>query len=148
MWDTGPGIAADKQREIFEEFRRLEPRDASGERGLGLGLAIAERIAQRLDHRLSLRSWPGRGSVFAITVPLGQASKIAPPPLRESRHAGDRIAGATVLCVDNEPAVLAGMEALLGNWGCRVIGARDRASALLGRPPTRSARTAADGLPP
>jgi len=130
VWDTGPGIPADKQREIFEEFRRLEPRDASGERGLGLGLAIAERIAQRLGHRLSLRSWPGHGSVFAITVPLGQASKIAPPPLREPRHASDRIAGATVFCVDNEPAVLAGMEALLGNWGCRVIGARDHETAL------------------
>ena len=130
VWDTGPGIPEDQQREIFEEFRRLEAQDAGGERGLGLGLAIAERIAQRLDHRLGLRSWPGRGSVFAITVPLGEAARIAPPPRPEIRRSSDRVTGATVLCVDNEPAVLAGMEALLGNWGCRVIGARDRDSAL------------------
>jgi Na+/proline symporter/signal transduction histidine kinase len=130
VWDTGPGIPADKQREIFEEFRRLEAQEPGGERGLGLGLAIAERIAQRLGHRLSLRSWPGRGSVFAITVPLGERARIAPPPRQEFRRSSDRVAGALVLCLDNEPSVLAGMEALLGNWGCRVIGVRDRAAAL------------------
>jgi Na+/proline symporter/CheY-like chemotaxis protein len=130
VWDSGPGIPADKQREIFEEFRRLDAQDAGGERGLGLGLAIAERIAQRLGHRLGLRSWPGRGSVFAITVPLGEKARIAPPPRPEIRRSSDRVAGATVLCLDNEPAVLAGMEALLGNWGCRVLGARDRDAAL------------------
>ena len=130
VWDSGPGIPADKQREIFEEFRRLDAQDAGGERGLGLGLAIAERIAQRLDHRLSLRSWPGQGSVFAITIPLGEAARIAPPPRPEIRRSSDRVGGATVLCLDNEPAVLAGMEALLGNWGCRVIGVRDRDAAL------------------
>jgi len=131
VWDTGLGIAEDKQREIFEEFHRLEPQDAGGERGLGLGLAIVERIAQRLGHPLSLRSRPGRGSVFSITVPLGQAARIAPAPPRESRRGSDRIAGATVFCVDNEPAVLAAMQALLGNWGCPVIAARDREAALL-----------------
>lgn len=130
VWDTGPGIAEDQRQVIFEEFRRLETHDAGGERGLGLGLAIAERIAQRLDHRLDLRSWPGRGSVFSITVPLGQAARIAPAPRPEFRRSSDHVAGATVLCVDNEPAVLAGMEALLGNWGCRVIGVRDRAGAV------------------
>jgi Na+/proline symporter/signal transduction histidine kinase/PAS domain-containing protein len=130
VWDTGPGIPQDKQREIFEEFRRLEAQEPGGERGLGLGLAIAERIAQRLGHRLSLRSWPGRGSVFAITVPLGERGRIAPPPRQEFRRSSDRVGGALVLCLDNEPAVLAGMEALLGNWGCRVIGVRDRAAAL------------------
>jgi len=130
VWDSGPGIPADKQREIFEEFRRLDAQDAGGERGLGLGLAIAERIAQRLGHRLSLRSWPGRGSVFAITVPLGERARIAPPPRPEIRRSSDRVAGATVLCLDNEPAVLAGMEALLANWGCRVLGVRDRDAAL------------------
>ncbi|MDR3419221.1 MAG: PAS domain-containing hybrid sensor histidine kinase/response regulator [Nevskia sp.] len=130
VWDSGPGIPPDKQREIFEEFRRLDTQDAGGERGLGLGLAIAERIAQRLGHPLSLRSWPGKGSVFGITVPLGEAARIAPPPRPAIRRSSDRVAGATVLCLDNEPAVLAGMVALLGNWGCRVLGMRDRAEAL------------------
>lgn len=129
VWDSGTGIPEDKRREIFEEFRRLEAQDMRGERGLGLGLAIAERIAQRLGHDLELRSWPGRGSVFSITVPLAAAARVASPRL-EHRHAGSQLVGASVLCLENEPAVLAAMEALLGSWGCNVTGVRDREAAL------------------
>ena len=129
VWDTGPGIPPDKQAEIFEEFRRLEPPYSSAERGLGLGLAIAERIARVLDHTLSLRSWPGRGSVFAISVPRGERTAIAvPPPI--AAHAPDRLAGSLIICLENEPAVLAGIETLLTDWGCRVLAVRDRASAV------------------
>src|SRR5262249_41215551 len=56
VWDTGPGIPQERHAEIFEEFRRIEVRDAVGERGLGLGLAIADRTARLLNHPLSLRS--------------------------------------------------------------------------------------------
>ncbi|HVT35964.1 MAG TPA: PAS-domain containing protein, partial [Nevskiaceae bacterium] len=97
VWDTGPGIAPERQREIFEEFRRLEVRDAHGQRGLGLGLAIVERIARLLDHPLGLRSQPGRGSVFSVTVPRGIATARAAPARRSSQPRG-RVAGARVLC--------------------------------------------------
>lgn len=128
VWDTGPGIAAEKQQEIFEEFRRLDLDETRGARGLGLGLAIADRIARILEHPLSLRSRPGRGSVFAITVPLGDAARVAAP--RPAPMAGhDRLEGARVLCLDNEPAVLAGLESLLSGWGCIVLAARDAAQA-------------------
>src|SRR5690606_36035711 len=63
--DTGPGIAESDQQLIFEEFRRLD----RGGQGLGLGLAIAERIARLLDHPLHLRSAMGRGTAFRIDVP-------------------------------------------------------------------------------
>lgn len=131
VWDTGPGIPERQQREIFEEFRRLDTRDGGGaERGLGLGLAIADRLARLLGHRLALRSWPGRGSVFSLTVPLGEAQAVvaakSATPLRRS---SDRMVGLRVLCIDNEPAVLEGLQALLGSWGCQVICARDRRDA-------------------
>lgn len=129
VWDTGPGIPREKQREIFEEFRRLQTTDAGGERGLGLGLAIAERIARVLNHALTLRSWPGRGSVFAVTVPLGNRALVSAPRRRADPRELGSMSGAIVLCLENEPAVLAGMKALLGGWGCEVIGAADGATA-------------------
>jgi Na+/proline symporter/CheY-like chemotaxis protein len=129
VWDTGPGIAPALQQAVFEEFRRLDTEAAGGERGLGLGLAIAERLSRLLGHPLGLRSWPGRGSVFTITVPLGRRAALAAPAPAAPRHRQDRIAGARVLVLDNEPAVLDGMRALLSGWGCTVIAARDLAEA-------------------
>ncbi|HEV7138857.1 MAG TPA: sensor histidine kinase, partial [Steroidobacteraceae bacterium] len=69
VWDTGPGIAAEHHRRIFLEFQRLDSGGESAERGAGLGLAIVERIAKRLGHRIGLRSRVGRGSVFSVEVP-------------------------------------------------------------------------------
>jgi signal transduction histidine kinase/CheY-like chemotaxis protein len=130
VWDSGPGIPEDKRKEIFEEFRRLDEFDGDQERGLGLGLAIADRIAGMLGHPLSLRSWLGRGSVFAISVPLGDRAAVALPRPDTSNLAEDRLAGRCILCLENEPAVLSGIEALLSSWGCRTVAVRDRESAM------------------
>jgi K+-sensing histidine kinase KdpD len=51
---------------IFEEFKRLDSHQTRAEKGLGLGLAIADGLCRVLDHRLSVRSWPGKGSVFSV----------------------------------------------------------------------------------
>jgi Na+/proline symporter/signal transduction histidine kinase/CheY-like chemotaxis protein len=128
VWDTGPGVPAEALTVIFEEFRRLDQASPWGEKGLGLGLSICERIARALDHHLTVRSTPGRGSVFAIRVPR------AAPPLRavdgsRGRVRGAALAGLTVLCLDDDPDVLDGMAALLGRWGVTVIGARSIAEA-------------------
>jgi Na+/proline symporter/signal transduction histidine kinase len=131
--DSGPGIAPERQQEIFEEFRRLQSVDAGGERGLGLGLAIAERSARLLGHAIGLRSIPGRGSVFWVRVPLGNAAGVRsapPPPLEASKAFG----GVTVMCIENEADVLAGLRALLESWGCRVLACRDLETALQAAP--------------
>jgi Na+/proline symporter/CheY-like chemotaxis protein len=124
VWDTGPGIAEHEQALIFEEFRRL----SHGGQGLGLGLAIAERIARLLGHPLSLRSVPGRGTVFAIEVPTCPAPL---QPLDAQRRAPDPVPQRQrVLVVDNDAAVLRGMQALLGGWNCEVLPAQGFADAL------------------
>ena len=116
VWDTGPGIAASDREVIFEEFRRL---GHSGE-GLGLGLAIAERIARLLDHRLRLESQVGRGTMFAIEVPLSAPMDLPPPLAAVAEIALPR---RRLLVVDNDPAVLRAMQDLLGGWQAEVLAA-------------------------
>jgi signal transduction histidine kinase len=118
VWDTGPGIAPEYQQRIFEEFERL-PGASAGHEGLGLGLSIVQRIGQLLGHPVGVTSTPGRGSVFRITVPLGEvqaAPQLPPPtPVRDPQ-----LLGVPVLCIDNEEVIQAGMRALLEQWGCQV----------------------------
>jgi CheY-like chemotaxis protein/anti-sigma regulatory factor (Ser/Thr protein kinase) len=131
VWDTGPGIPESQQRAIFEEFRRFDGSSPWGERGLGLGLSICDRIARLLGHELSLRSRPGRGSVFKVRVPLGSAAPVeaAAPPQPPMAAAPSSLVGLTVLCVDNEPEILTGMSALMTRWGVNVLTAANVADA-------------------
>jgi signal transduction histidine kinase/CheY-like chemotaxis protein len=126
--DTGPGIPRAKQGLIFKEFHRLEE-TAATVRGLGLGLSIVERIAKVLGAPMRLESAPGRGSTFAVTLPITAPT---PRPIRQDRtpsFAGS-IDGCLVLCIDNERPVLEGMQALLSGWGCRVLLAESSARAV------------------
>lgn len=126
VWDHGPGIPPDKLQVIFEEFKRLDSHQTRAEKGLGLGLAIADRLCKVLGHRLEVRSWPGKGSVFSVSVPL--ARQPAPAPLNGHKvETPQQLNGAQVLCVDNEDSILTGMNSLLSRWGCRVLTARSRA---------------------
>lgn len=128
VWDNGPGIPADKQETIFDEFSRLDHSRTAREQGLGLGLAIARGIALVLGHNLTLRSWPGAGSVFAITLNLATrpvaTTQVAAPTQRDSQLEGIR-----VLCIDNESDILIAMHSLLGRWGCEVVCAQSLAQA-------------------
>jgi Na+/proline symporter/signal transduction histidine kinase/CheY-like chemotaxis protein len=130
--DNGPGIARDKQAVIFDEFVRLQPEDEGPreERGLGLGLAIVDRIARMLDLPVALASAPGKGSTFSVTVPRVAAVVTAPvaPPVQQSLPSIE--AESFVLCLDNEARVREAMAALLGGWGCNVATAATPAEAL------------------
>lgn len=128
VWDTGRGIAADQLQHIFLEFSQLDVERASERKGVGLGLAIVERIATLLEAPLKVRSWPGRGSVFSIRVPLSQAA-VAPRSRLAASPVGDPLPGRRVLVVDNESSILHSMSALLSQWGCQVLCAHDWAEA-------------------
>jgi Na+/proline symporter/signal transduction histidine kinase len=126
--DTGPGIPRSKRTIIFKEFQRLEE-TASGVRGLGLGLSIVERIGKVLGHSIGLQSMPGRGSTFSVELPAAEARAAGEPGTTVTPSVG-RMVGLTVLCIDNEPAVLRGMQTLLEGWGCSVVTAHSAADAV------------------
>ena len=121
VWDTGPGIAEEQRARIFDEFQRLDRPSPWGEKGLGLGLSICDRIAHILDHRLELSSRVGRGSRFAVIVPRVDAVPPRRRAITQPAAVAERLP-LTVLCLDNDPAILDGMRALLTRWGvdCRV----------------------------
>ena len=123
VWDTGPGIPEAKQTEIFQEFRRLDQtsRHRESEKGLGLGLSIAERMSRVLDHPLKVRSWEGYGTAFSVSVPTVAAQATADQPAEPGRRAGNKLAGTRIVCIDNESLILEGMAAMLGGWGCEVF---------------------------
>ena len=129
VYDTGLGIPVSKKRAIFQEFHRLD-QGAKVARGLGLGLSIVERIARVLNHKIAINSALGRGSQFSVEVPLSAAI----PASQHQRVAREidrvQLSGVTVLCIDNDLAILDGMETLLGGWGCRVFKAPDLAAAI------------------
>ncbi|MBK4995453.1 PAS domain S-box protein [Pseudomonas sp. S37] len=130
VWDTGRGIAQDRLQAIFLEFNQLDVGRAADRKGVGLGLAIVERIAKILGYRIEVRSWPGRGSMFSIQVPLGKA---LPLPVHQAvplPSAGNPLPGRRLLVLDNEVSILESMGALLGQWGCEVVTATDQAGAL------------------
>jgi CheY-like chemotaxis protein/anti-sigma regulatory factor (Ser/Thr protein kinase) len=131
VYDTGPGIPAHQQQRIYGEFHRLEQGSPWGEKGLGLGLSICDRLARLLTHELSLRSRPGKGSGFGVRVARDTRS-LQPHYAVSHVPIADPIGlkGLRVLCVDNDSAILDGMEALLGGWGVLVLKARGSGDAL------------------
>ncbi len=126
--DTGIGIPQSRQRAVFKEFHRLD-QGARVARGVGLGLSIVERIGRVLDCEVLLQSAPERGSRFSVEVP--RAAVVAgQPAARTPRPEAGSLADTVVLCIDNERAILDGMQRLLSGWGCRVLTALDLAEAL------------------
>ena len=121
VWDSGIGIAEDRLEEIFQEFKRGDVQRPNQDRGLGLGLAIVEKIAGILGHRIQVRSWPGKGSMFAIEVPLSATAPKPLPCLDMSEPMLERLRGARVWVLDNDAAICAGMRTLLEGWGCCVV---------------------------
>ena len=132
VWDTGLGIPPEHQRAVFAEFKRLD-QGARMARGLGLGLSIVERLGRVLEHAVGLRSRPGKGSVFFVTAPLGQAplKPRAAPGAPEPVAAGEPLDGLKVMAIDNEPRVLEGLRVLLTRWGCLVATAHGLEEAIV-----------------
>ena len=129
--DTGVGIAERDQKAVFGEFHRLSDGAAQMKRGLGLGLAIVDRIARLLGHEVTLRSELGHGSCFEVLVPRVQARRPdgAKPAAAEQRAASS-VDGQFIVCIDNEKDILDGMHGLLSKWGARPLTASNQQEAL------------------
>jgi len=130
VWDSGVGIDQADEQAIFQEFHRLDYAQRLDERGLGLGLAICDRIARMLNHRIDLHSRPGHGSCFSVVVPLASPDAVA-----EKTQPADvpgepaKLEDLIVLVIDNEPEILEGMQMLLSHWGCQVMLAANQLEA-------------------
>ncbi len=116
VWDTGIGIEPDQLKAVFREFHQLGNPERDREKGLGLGLAIVDGLARALGHELSVRSIPGRGSVFRLRLPNAHATVVSDPPQAVVRAV--RRLDVHVLVIDDDAAVRHGMQHLLQSWGC------------------------------
>ena len=121
VWDCGPGIPAEQQQAIFDEFVQLDNPGRDRRKGLGLGLSIVQRLNQLLGCQLSLISRMGCGTCFRLVVPEGMPlpQQNGAPLTHEER--GYRLQGAVVLVVDDDPDVLAATRDLLSGWKCAVL---------------------------
>lgn len=120
IWDTGAGISTEAREDIFQEFYQVGNPGRDRSQGLGLGLAIVRRLTTLLDHRLSLQSTLGKGSVFRIGVPLAGAGDVAPEEDEDDVAPGD-LAHGLILVIDDETAIQEAMTSLLESWGHTVI---------------------------
>jgi PAS domain S-box-containing protein len=138
VWDTGIGIPAAELRNIFREFHQVGNQGRDRRQGLGLGLAIVERLANLLGHRVEVHSEEGKGSMFAVELPL------AVVPIAQDRprqlQLGLATTGAAILIVEDEPDVRESLRLLLESWGHFVVAASSGEDAIrrlpaLGRRP-------------
>lgn len=129
-----------RQKVIFEEFKRLDSHQTRAEKGLGLGLAIADGFCRVLEHPLNVRSWPHRGTVFSVSVPLG--NPVEPKIVVPEEPAAPTTQSLVVLCIDNEDSILVGMHSLLSRWGMQSV---DGAQPAGMRTPGRRRRDTATG---
>lgn len=120
VWDTGPGVPADRLADIFREFVQLRSAARDRSRGFGLGLSIARRMADLLRHEISVISRVGRGSCFRLRLPLAQPAAQR-PGIAAVGKAGREIAGSFVVFVDDERELRDAMALLLARWGCHAI---------------------------
>jgi len=150
VWDTGRGIPQDKQQEVFSEFFRLNDKNHIDDRGLGIGLTIAQRATALLGHSLTVQSKLGIGSCFSLNVPIANEVSVFPtivantgisdrikgpfvlnvpmanginafPTIAGSAGTSDRLKGAFVLVVDDDKTVVEGTRLLLQSRGSHVI---------------------------
>lgn len=126
--DTGIGIAAADEAAIWKPYVQLGQVDRERERGLGLGLYLVRGIIGRLPgHAISLRSNPGRGSCFTVTLPAFRAEGVAlPEPAMVSQlslPALEPLQGARVLLVEDDREARCAIAALIEQWGVEVVAA-------------------------
>jgi signal transduction histidine kinase len=140
IYDTGPGIPEDQRQKIFDEFYRFGSPDRDGRAGLGLGLAIVERLSRLLKLSIQVTSTVGRGSRFTVVVPRTAARAENDATPMTSPVVTDAINGRLIVIIEDDPLVLDGMGGLLRGWGCHVVSASSSIGALAGigdsdRPP-------------
>ena len=130
VWDSGIGIPEDQRKNVFGEFYQLADPERSRRGGLGLGLAIVDRLCRLLDHGLEVTSTLGRGSRFSVSLPLAAALPQSIEHAIAHKAITDPVRGKVILVIDNDALVLDAMHGLLRSWGCCVVTAESDTSLL------------------
>ncbi|MEH2563083.1 MASE1 domain-containing protein [Bradyrhizobium sp. AZCC 2289] len=131
VWDSGPGIPEDQKQNIFGEFFQLAARGRNRYGSMGLGLAIVDRLRLLLNHPIDLASTVGRGSRFAILVPMADECVRSTEPIDPPHPAAFAVEGKVVLVITDAPIVREGTGGLLGRWGYSVFTAGSDEAALI-----------------
>jgi signal transduction histidine kinase/CheY-like chemotaxis protein len=121
VWDSGVGIPESERGRIFEEFYQLGNPERNSKKGLGLGLSIVQRLAKMLNAPVTVRSVPGKGSMFAIRLARGVAPVAEAPARQGAPGRASDLAEKLIVVVEDEAAVLEGMRVLLESWGAKVV---------------------------
>ena len=131
VWDSGVGIAAANHKAIFEEFFQVENPERDRQKGLGLGLSMVDKSCRILNHPLALRSVPGCGSRFTVTVPLAVKQVIAPRSrLVPAVAIPPNLIGFRILLIEDDVLGRSALTGLLESWGCSVVAFRDSQGAM------------------
>ncbi len=128
VWDTGIGIAPEHHKEVFREFHQLGNPERDRNKGLGLGLAIADGLARTLGIELKFSSIPHRGSVFRLTLDIDNTNPSFQINMAQSKT---RVLNARLLVIDDDETVREGMLHLLRDWGCECEAAETIEEALV-----------------
>ena len=130
VWDTGPGISEENRQAIFEEFHQINNPARERSKGLGLGLAIVERLANLLGHSIDVKSRPGHGSMFSISVPIESSAPVALGSIPGKLTVEPAQGNGSILVIEDDPTIRELLEMLLRDAGYRPLGAADGAAAL------------------
>jgi PAS domain S-box-containing protein len=128
VWDSGSGIAREDIPRIFQEYYRAQ--DHMHAEGYGLGLAIVQRLGKTLNHPVSVRSTPGKGSCFSIELSVSRAKTHEADPHSLPLATAHAIVGGTVLVIEDDTFVRLGLEALLESAGLDVVSSANGAAAV------------------
>jgi signal transduction histidine kinase/CheY-like chemotaxis protein len=131
VWDSGPGIPEDQKQNIFGEFFQLTAPERNRYGGLGLGLAIVDGLCLLLNHQIDLASTVGRGSRFAILVPMADECVTSTEPVDSPHPAAFAVEGKVILVIADAPIVQEVTGGLLGKWGYSVLTAGSDEAALI-----------------
>lgn len=118
--DSGMGIDPQHHDDVFSEFFQVENQQRDRSQGLGMGLHIVERSCKLLQYPLSLRSAPGRGSCFSVTVPTAAPRSMAAATAEPASLLQTPLQGLRVLVVEDDPMGRKGLADLMEQWGCVV----------------------------
>jgi signal transduction histidine kinase/CheY-like chemotaxis protein len=132
VWDTGSGIPVREKEKIFEEFYQIDSKERDRTKGLGLGLAIVNRMTRLLDHRIDVQSKPDKGSVFTVYLPVSH-EEVRPERSESqltSRYKTLFPSKERVLVIDDERDIREATQELLERWGAEVVSVENEFQAL------------------